>query len=237
MSSPHPSLSSPTWSGISLPFPLLHAPVDRLDSLACEECVCLAEVPAAEKSPVGRQWAGVWGGENQVSAVWRHQGLFLDGETAPQQKHQVFPYLREPLDNGVGKGLPADSCVACGHVGPHRQGGVQEQDPLLGPAFQVPVGRGRNAQVVVEFLEDVDEGRRRVDSVGHREAEPVGLSRIVIRVLPDDDRLYLAHRAKVQGRKDFRSRRIHHMVFRLLLQESFLYFLEIGLLELVAQEF
>ena len=194
-------------------------------------------MPAAEKSPVGRQWAGVWCGENQVPAVWRHQGLFFDGETAPQQEHQVFTHRRKPLDDGVGKCLPADSRVACGHVGPHRQGGVQEQDALVGPAFQVPMLRWSNAKVVVEFLEDVDEGGRRVDSVGHREAEPVGLSRIVIRVLPDDDRLYLFYRAKVQGGKDFRSRRIHHVEFRLLFQEGLLDLLKIGLLELVAQEF
>ena len=192
---------------------------------------------ATEKATVGRKWAGVWGGEDQVSAVRGHQRLLLDGETAPQQKQQVFPHLRKPLDNGVGKGLPADSRMACRLVGPHRQGGVQEQDALVGPAFQVPVLRGCDAKVVVEFLEDVDEGGRRVDSVRHRETQPVGLSWIVVWVLPDDDRLYLVHRAKVQGRKDFRSRRVYHVVFRLLLQEGFLYFLEIGLLELVAQKF
>ena len=194
-------------------------------------------MPAAEKSPVGRKWAGVWGGEDQVSAVWRHQGLLLDGETAPEQEHQVFPHLRKPLDDGVGKCLPADSRVACGHVGPHRQGGVQQQDSLLGPAFQVSVGRWRDAKVVMKFLEDVDEGGRRVDSVGHREAQAVGLSWIVVGVLPDDNHLHLVHGAKVQGRKDFRSRRVNHVMLRLLLQEGFLYFLEIGLLELVAQEF
>lgn len=213
------------------------SPVNRLDSLAYKECIGLAEMLAAEKATVGRKRARVWGGEDQVPAVWGHQRLFLDGETAPEQEHQVFPHLREPLDDGVGKGLPADSRVACRLVGPHRQGGVQEQDALVGPAFQVPMLRGRNAKVVVEFLENVDEGGGRVDSVGHREAESVGLSRIVIRVLPDDDGLYLVYRAKVQSRKDFRPWRVYHVVFRLLLQEGFLYFLEIGLLELVAQEF
>ena len=192
---------------------------------------------AAKESAVGGKGAGVGCSKYQMPAVWRHQGLFLDGETAPEQEHQIFPHLREPLDNGVGKGLPADSRMACRLVGPHRQRGVQEQDALVGPAFQVPVLRWSNAKVVVEFLEDVDEGGRRVDSVGHREAEPVSLSRIVVGVLPDDDGLYLVHRAKVQSRKDFRPWRVYHVVFRLLLQEGFLYFLEIGLLELVAQEF
>jgi len=192
---------------------------------------------AAKEPAVGGKGAGVGCGKYQMTAVRCHQGLFFDGETAPEQKHQVFPHLRNPLDDGVGELLPADSRVACGHVGPYRQGGIQEQNSLLGPAFQVPVRRRRKTKVVVEFLEDVDEGGGRLDSHGHREAQAVGLSRIVVGVLPDNHRLHLFHRAKVQGGKNLGAGRVNHVPAGLFLQKGFLDFLKIGLLELVAQKF
>ena len=107
----------------------------------------------------------------------------------------------------------------------------------MGPAFQVPVLRWRDAEIVVEFLENVDEGRRRLDSERHREAKSVRLARIVVRVLPDDDGLDFIDGAKVEGCKNFRSGWIHHMVLRMFLQELCLDLLKVRLFELVGEQF
>jgi len=105
------------------------------------------------------------------------------------------------------------------------------------PAFQVAVGRRRDAEIVVEFLENVHEGGRRLDSERHREAKSVGLARIVVRVLSDDDGLDFIDGAKVECGENLRSGRVHHMVFRVFLQELCLDLLKIRLFELVAEQF
>ena len=104
------------------------------------------------------------------------------------------------------------------------------------PAFEVAV-RGRiDAEVVVKFLEDVDERRGRLDSHGHREAQPVRLARIVVGVLPDDDRLDLVDGAVVERRENLGTGRVHDVMLRLLLQELFFNLFKIRLFELVGEQ-
>ena len=86
---------------------------------------------AAEDTAVGRKRARVWRGENQVTAVRGHECLLFDGETAPEQEHEILAHLGEALDDGVGELLPADSGVACRHVGADRERCVQEKDSLV----------------------------------------------------------------------------------------------------------
>ena len=78
----------------------------------------------SEEAAVCRKRARVRGGQNQVTAVFGHQFLFFDGKTAPKQKYQVFAGFRKSLNDGIGKLLPTDSGVACGHVGANRERGV-----------------------------------------------------------------------------------------------------------------
>ena len=61
------------------------------------------------------------GGENQVAAIGGDEHLLFDGETAPEQKDKVLADLRKTLDNRVRELLPANACVACCHVGAHRE--------------------------------------------------------------------------------------------------------------------
>ena len=174
---------------------------------------------ASEKSAVCRKRARVRGGQDEVPTVRGDEDLFFDGETAPEQKDEVLADLRKSLDNRVCELLPTNAGVAGGHVGAHRERCVQKQNSLMRPAFQVSVGRWRDAEIVVEFLENVDEGRWRLDSERHREAKPVGLTRIMIRVLADDDCLDFIDGAIVESGENLRSGRVHHMVFRMFLQE------------------
>ena len=146
---------------------LFNAPVDGFEPLADKIVICLAEVLASEKSAVCRERARVRGGQDEVPSIRGDEDLFFDGETAPEQKDEVLADLRKSLDNRVCELLPTNAGVACCHVGAHRERGVQEQNSLMRPAFQVPMGRWRDAEIVMEFLENVDEGRQRLDSEWH----------------------------------------------------------------------
>ena len=100
---------------------LFNAPVNGFKSFADKVSVCLAKVLAAEESAVCRERARVRSGKNQVAAIGRDEHLFFDGKTAPEQKDEVFANLRKTLDNRVRELLPANACVACRHVGAHRE--------------------------------------------------------------------------------------------------------------------
>ena len=196
---------------------LLYLPVNRLDSFACEEGVRLAEVLAAEEPTICRKRARVGGGEDEVPAAGGNQGLLLDGETAPEHEHEVFADLREPLDNGVGELLPTDAGVACGHVGAHSERCVQKQDSLLGPAFKVAVRRRVDAEIVMNFLENVDERGRGIDSVGYGETETVCLAWVVVRVLAEDDHFHLVYGAKIKRCENLGAGRVDDVVLRFFL--------------------
>ena len=216
---------------------LFNAPVDGFEPLADKIVISLAKVLAAEESAVCRERTRVRSGENQVAAIGRDEHLLFNGKTAPEQKDEVLANLRKTLDNRVRELLPANACVACRHVGAHRERCVQKQNSLVRPAFQVSVGRWRDAEVVVEFLENVDEGWRRLNAKWHREAKPVSLARIVVRVLSDDDCFDFIDGAIVEGCKNLRSGRVHHVMFRVFLQKFCLDLLKIRLFELVGEQF
>ena len=88
----------------------------------------------------------------------------------------------------------------------------------------------------MEFLENVDERRRRLNAKRYGKAKTVGLSRIVVGVLPDDDSLDFIDGAIVEGGKNLRSGRIHHMVLCMFLQKLCFDLLKIRLLELVGEQ-
>ena len=69
------------------------------------------------------------------------------------------------------------------------------------------LGHGR-AKVGLDFLEYVDERRRKGHSIVHREAQPLRLARLVVRVLADDYHLHLVKRAQVEGVEYQPSRRV-----------------------------
>lgn len=94
-----------------------------------------------------------------------------------------------------------------------------------------------DAEVIVQFLEYVHEGRRRLNAKRHREAKPVSLARIVVWVLSNDDCLDFIDGAIIEGRKNLRSGWIHHVMFRMFLQKFCLNLLKIRLFELVGEQF
>jgi hypothetical protein len=55
-------------------------------------------------------------------------------------------------------------------MGADGKGSIQQEHALIGPPGEVSAFRYGNAQVVLNFLEDVLEGRREGHPVVHREA-------------------------------------------------------------------
>ena len=128
--------------------------------------------------------------QDQVTGVCDQAALAF-GIGAPQQKHHGLLPLVEQADHLVGEQFPAFPLVGIGRAGPHGEYGVEQQHPLLCPIHQAAVGRGQNAQIIPQLLVDVHQRRRDRLPLLHRKAEPLGLSRPVIGVLPQYDHLYL----------------------------------------------
>ena len=94
---------------------------------------------------------------------------------------------------------------------------IGKQDSLLGPAFKVAVRRRVDAEIVMNFLENVDERGRGIDSVGYGETETVCLAWVVVRVLAEDDHLHLVDGAKVECCKNLGAWRVDDVVIRFFL--------------------
>ncbi len=105
------------------------------------------------------------------------------------------------------------------------------------PTFQIAMWWRCDAEVVVQFLEYVHEGRRWFDTKRYGKAKPVSLTWIVVRVLSDDDCLDFIDRAIVECCKNLRSGGIYHVMFRVFLQKFCLDLLKIRLFELVGEQF
>jgi len=88
----------------------------------------------------------------------------------------------------------------------------------------------------VQFFVNVDESRRPGDALGHREAQAVGLPRLVVRVLPEDDDPGVRIPGEVKGRQHLILGREHVVLSALSAQEDLQRF-PVGLLALTAQQF
>ena len=121
---------------------------------------------------------------------------------APEYEHDVFAPCREGTYSRIGKLLPAAALVTARLMCPHGERGVEQQHALLCPSHKASTLRRGLSEVAAYLAEDIYERRREPYSVVHREAKPVCLSRLMIRVLTDNHRLYLVERAQVEGIED-----------------------------------
>ena len=138
-----------------------------------------------------------------------YQRLLGNGVAAPKEEDETAALLAEGRYGGIGKGLPTVVLVAAGLMGTDGEGGVEEQHTLLGPAAEVAAGDGdAGAEVGVDFLDDVDQRRRHLDALRHRETEPHGLARLMVGVLAKDDNFHAVERCMIEGRENEASRRI-----------------------------
>ena len=98
-----------------------------------------------------------------------NQRLLGLGKTAPQQEYKPIFFLRYQLDDPVRKRFPAAVLVRSCLTVTDCQACINQQDPLICPFFQVAVFRYRDAQVRIQFLENIDQRRRFGDAPGNRE--------------------------------------------------------------------
>ena len=97
--------------------------------------------------------------------------------------------------------------MAVGQMCPDGERGVEEQHTLTCPTGEIAICRHRLAEVGLYLLEDVDKRRRHDNALRHREAQPHGLSLLVIRILPDDHHLHLVEGTEVESVEDQMARR------------------------------
>ena len=76
-------------------------------------------------------------------------------------------------------------------MGTHGQHRVKHHDALLRPFDQISVVRYVTAQIVVQLLVDVHQGRWDLHIRLHGEAQTVGLTYVVVRVLSQNYHFYL----------------------------------------------
>ena len=161
----------------------------------------------AEESVVSREGRRVGGCQHQVLLAVDECTLLL-GIGTPKDEHQVLPLVGQCTDGCVGKFLPTLALVRACLVSTYGECGVQHQHALFSPSGEVSARRNLNAEVALDFLEDILKGGWKGHAVVHREAKPVCLSGAMIGVLPDDDYLCLMKRAEVEGIKDEFARRV-----------------------------
>jgi hypothetical protein len=88
----------------------------------------------------------------------------------------------------------------------------------------------------MKFLEYIDQRRRRGDPVRNRETESVGLSRTMIRILPEDHYFDPVKGRMIEGIENQFSGWIYSISFLFLHQER-LEFAKVGRLELLPEDF
>lgn len=136
----------------------------------------------AEKSAMCRQWRRVRRCQHQMPRTV-DESPFLDGIRPPKKEHEVFAFTRQMCDNGIGKCFPTAALMRSGHMGTHRKRCVQQQHALTRPARQVAALRYFSTYVTLDFLENIEQRRRKSHSVVHRKAQSVRLIDVMIRVL------------------------------------------------------
>ena len=154
--------------------------------------------------------------QNQMLRIPQHRLLHL-GRTAPEDKHHRAVDLIQYPDRRIRERLPADAVMAVCLMCPHGQHGVQHQHALIRPLFKIPVIRNRAAEVVMQLLIDVHEGWRDGHLRLHRKAEPMGLSRLVVRILSEDHHLHLFQRSEGKSIENILCRRIDRLRFIFLI--------------------
>ena len=157
-----------------------------------------AELVIAEPSaPVGRKRGGVYAFKHQVP-VGIDKCAFALGIGSPQQEYQVFFLFCDLADNGIGESFPAFVLVRTGLVGPYGKRCIEQQYPLVRPAFQVARTGDRSTQVIVYFFKYILQGRRLLDTFGHGKTKAVRLSGTVVRILAEDNDFRIVYRTMVE---------------------------------------
>ncbi|MPN26719.1 hypothetical protein SDC9_174144 [bioreactor metagenome] len=108
------------------------------------------------------------------------------GKSTPQNKDNGVFALVQSFDNMVCELFPAHASVGGWLACPHGEHCVEQQNPFIGPFFQVAMAGNRAAQVVVQLLINVLKRWRHSNLWLYRKRKAVSLAFAVVRVLADD---------------------------------------------------
>ena len=85
----------------------------------------LTELVIAEPAaPVGRQGGGVYGFQHQMP-LGVDEGTFALGVGTPKEENEVFFFLGNDFDDGIGEGFPTFVLMWTSLMGSHGQRGVE----------------------------------------------------------------------------------------------------------------
>ncbi|MNW51869.1 hypothetical protein D3C74_293650 [compost metagenome] len=201
------------------------------------------ERPAAQKSPMRREWAGVRRLDHKVAAPV-NICPFLLGMAAPQDKNQRLLPLIQLLHHRIGESLPTEPFMGVRLAFPDRQHSIQQQNPFLRPVQQRAVVRNGNTHVFMQLCVDIAQGWRYPHSRFDREAEPMCLSCSMIGVLPQNNYPCSVVGCQLKRREQFLFGRIDCVLLVFpcqriaqLLKIGFLRFFLQNLIPIVAEHF
>lgn len=138
-------------------------------------------------------------------------GALLLRVPTPQHEHDTgaLPMV-EGLYNSVRKALPPPVPMRAWLPRNNSEHRIKEQHTLVSPLLQAPVlGPREPRNILLELAEDVEQRWRREDTVLHREAHAMGLSRSVVGVLSNDDNSRPREGRVVEGGEDLLRGRVH----------------------------
>ena len=135
---------------------------------------------------------------NDEMARIRDKAALLPCGTSPKDKGERTLTRTEQPNDVVGEPLPAMPRVGRRGMSAYGQHRVEEQHALPCPRDKAAVCGRRDTEIVLHFLVDVEEGRRRLDANLHGERKPVCLPVTVVRVLPENDDLRIRKARVVQ---------------------------------------
>ena len=185
------------------------SPLNRQRSGALQPLVCLGKMTTSnewQRPTHCRQGRRVIGSQDVMP--WMDEGRFLLCMTAPQQKHLGLSVLTAQTDECIGIDFPTPLGMRCCRTILDRQTGVEQQNPLLGPAMQRSVFGHGQPQVSLQLLEHIAQAGWHPHARRDRKCKPVGLAWAVIWILPQNHHPHLCEIGQAQGPQGIRG--VHH---------------------------
>jgi len=154
---------------------------------------------------------------------------------APEQKYQAITACVQFADDAIGKTLPALALMGTSLSPLNREYGIEQEHSLIGPVLQIAAGRGLRTQVLLNFLIDIDQGRRNSHSVHYGKTQAMGLPWTMVRILTENYDLYFRERCRIHRVENLTTRRVNYCPVILPLNQKLPQVLHKCLLELSRQ--
>ena len=125
------------------------------------------------------------------------------GLSTPEHEDDKGRLGLDETEDGLGERLPAELRVAHRFAGTHGEDGIEQQDALVCPRFEVAGGgRAPVGEAACEGGVDGLERGGRADSRRHGEGQPVGVARRGVGILAEDDDLHVGGVDEFQRAED-----------------------------------